>query len=281
MEPKHPPHSMDRNPEHLPLPGLASEDALATDRQFATNLARGLEVLRAFTPSSPVLGNQDIVARTGLPKATVSRLTYTLGLLGFLSRVPGNQKYRLGAGVLALAYPMLAGLAIRQVARPYMEAIARETGCTVNLGMRERLSVVYVDSCRLDPGNLYQPDIGSTRPLLASAIGRAVLLACSADERTALLNRLRVDDPERFNVEHQMWADDQKHFRAHGYCLSRGEWRPEIHAIAAPVRQSLHEDPFALNCTIAASRNRDNMLEREVAPRLREAVRQIELSCAR
>lgn len=276
MEPKQPPPDM----EHT-LPGLANEEGLTADRQFATNLARGLEVLRAFTPSSPVLGNQDIVTRTGLPKATVSRLTYTLGLLGFLSRVPGNQKYRLGAGVLALAYPMLAGLAIRQVARPYMEAIARETGCTVNLGMRERLSVVYVDSCRLDPGNFYQPDIGSTRPLLASAIGRAVLLACSADERTAVLNRLRVADPERFHQEKSMWTNDQKHYRTHGYCVSRGEWRPEIHAIAAPIRQSLHEDPFALNCTIAAARNLDNMLEREVAPRLREAVRQIELSCAR
>jgi len=270
-------HDMARTP----LPGLASADELSKDRQFASNLARGLEVLRAFTPASPVLGNQDIVARTGLPKATVSRLTYTLCLLGFLSRVPGNQKYRLGAGVLALAYPMLAGLAIRQITRPYMEAIARQTGCTVNLGMRERLSVVYVDSCRVDPANVYQPDIGSTRPLLSSSIGRAILLACDAAERTAILNRLRVQDAERFGVEKAMWLADQKHFSANGFCLSHGEWRTEIHAIAVPVRQTLHEDAFALNCTIAAARNRGDFLVREVAPQLKEMVRQIELACAR
>jgi DNA-binding IclR family transcriptional regulator len=264
-----------------PLPGLASSDELSVDRQFATNLARGLDVLRAFSPDRPVLGNQDIVERTGLPKATVSRLTYTLCLLGFLSRVASNQKYRLGAGVLALAYPMLAGLAIRQVARPYLEALARETGCTVNLGVRERLSVVYVDSCRLDPANFYQPDIGSTRPLLISAIGRALLLACEREERTAVLNRLRVEDAERFAAEKPMWAAEQKHFAEHGYCLSRGEWRREIHAIAAPIRQSLQQDAFALNCTVSAMRDAGDLLVREVAPKLKEAVRQIELACAR
>ena len=45
------------------------------DRQFATTLARGLEVLRCFTPLEPLLGNKEISVRTGLPKPTVSRLT--------------------------------------------------------------------------------------------------------------------------------------------------------------------------------------------------------------
>ncbi|EHP42053.1 IclR family transcriptional regulator [Cupriavidus basilensis OR16] len=267
--------------EQTLISGLACTEELSSDRQFATNLARGVEVLRAFTPVRPILGNQDLVVSTGLPKATVSRLTYTLCLLGFLSRVPGTQKYRLGAGVLALAYPMLAGLAIRQVARPYMEAIARETGCTVNLGMRDRLAVVYVDSCRLDPTNVYQPDIGSTRPVLSSSIGRALLLGSSAEERTAVLNRLRVDDPERFKLEKPMWTRDQQHFNARGFCVSRGEWRPEIHAIAAPVRQNAQQEPFALNCTVAALRDKDGFLERDVAPKLLEAVRQIELGLMR
>ena len=30
------------------------------DRQFATTLARGLEVLRCFTPPEPMLGNKEI-----------------------------------------------------------------------------------------------------------------------------------------------------------------------------------------------------------------------------
>ena len=37
------------------------------DRQFVIALARGLDVLRAFTPQDGLLGNHEIAARTGLP----------------------------------------------------------------------------------------------------------------------------------------------------------------------------------------------------------------------
>ncbi|PKM06971.1 MAG: IclR family transcriptional regulator, partial [Gammaproteobacteria bacterium HGW-Gammaproteobacteria-5] len=38
------------------------------DRKFVEALARGLDVLRAFTHGSVVMGNQDIARITGLPK---------------------------------------------------------------------------------------------------------------------------------------------------------------------------------------------------------------------
>jgi DNA-binding IclR family transcriptional regulator len=94
----------------IALPGLVNPHDLTADRQFSMNLARGMEVLRAFTAVDPVLGNREISDRTGLPKPTVSRLTYTLTLLGYLSRVEGLQKYRLGSGVLSLGYPLLANM---------------------------------------------------------------------------------------------------------------------------------------------------------------------------
>jgi hypothetical protein len=68
------------------------------DRQFATTLARGLEVLRCFTPLEPLLGNKEISVRTGLPKPTVSRLTYTLTKLGYL-----RHNIRLGSPTTATA----------------------------------------------------------------------------------------------------------------------------------------------------------------------------------
>ena len=260
----------------LPVPGLLGADELSTDRQFATNLARGLDVLRAFTPSDPMLGNREIADRTGLPKATVSRLTYTLTALGYLTRMDKLQKYRLGSGVLSLGYPLLASLQVRQVARPYMEQIARDTGCTVNLGMRDRLNIVYVDTIRADAGNLYQPDIGSTRPLMTTSMGRALLLGSSLAERTAILNRLKVEDPTRFALDHPQFEADAKLFRVRGFCHSTGDWRREVHAVAVPIRQ--RDEVVALNCTMSAYRLRKGFLEKEVAPRLLEAALRIEQS---
>ena len=56
------------------------------------SLARGLDILTAFTPAEGLLGNQEIAARAGLPKATVSRLTYTLTKLGYLTHIERLEK---------------------------------------------------------------------------------------------------------------------------------------------------------------------------------------------
>lgn len=240
------------------------------------NLARGLEVLRAFTPADPMLGNREISDRTGLPKPTVSRLTYTLTLLGYLSRDTSMQKYRLGAGVLSLSHPMLASMQIRQTARPLMEKLAHKTGCTVNLGMRDRGNVVYIDTVRVDATNIHLPDIGSTRPLLAAAIGRALILACPQAERTAILNYLKVHDKDLFEQHRAAWGCDLKGFVKLGFCHSRGDWQKDVHAVAAPVRLPSREAPVAMNCTLAAYRIPKDKLEHEVVPQLLETVRQLE-----
>ena len=74
---------------------------VATDRSFVVALSRGLDVLRAFQPNDGLLGNQEIAARTNLPKPTVSRLTYTLTRLGYLTPVPRFEKYQLAPAAMA------------------------------------------------------------------------------------------------------------------------------------------------------------------------------------
>src|SRR2546421_3619588 len=93
------------------------------DRQFATTLARGLEVLRCFTPLEPLLGNKEISVRTGLPKPTVSRLTYTLTKLGYLRHNMRLGKYQLGSAVLSIGLPPSSPMNIRQAARPLMKEL--------------------------------------------------------------------------------------------------------------------------------------------------------------
>jgi DNA-binding IclR family transcriptional regulator len=100
------------------------QDPAERDSQFVTALARGLDVLRAFHPKDGALGNQQLAERTGLPKPTVSRLTYTLSRLGYLTHLPEVGKYVLGAGVLSLGFTCLGAMGIRQIARPFMQELA-------------------------------------------------------------------------------------------------------------------------------------------------------------
>ena len=149
------------------------------DRQFATTLARGLEVLRCFTPLEPLLGNKEISVRTGLPKPTVSRLTYTLTKLGYLRHNMRLGKYQLGSAVLSIGYPLLASMNVRQVARPMMKELADYCNGWVSMGVRDRLNMVYVETCRSGNGITTLPDIGTSVPISQSVIGRAFLAACT------------------------------------------------------------------------------------------------------
>src|SRR5690606_36950798 len=126
-----------------------------------------------FRSDSPVLGNKEFVQRTGLSKSTVARLTHTLVQLGYLRRDNASGKYRLGAAVLVMGYPLLASMQLRQIARPLMKQLAGEINGAVSLVIRDRLQMIYVETARSNEALQTRPDIGASLPMLASAAGRA------------------------------------------------------------------------------------------------------------
>ena len=95
----------------------------------------------------------------------------------------------------------------------------------------------------------------------------------------AILNHLKLEDSKRYALDKPVLDADQKAFAARGWCHSRGDWRQEVHAVGAPIRVPPREEPMALNCTLSAYRLGKDTLERDVAPRLMDAIRQIEVAC--
>src|SRR6204780_71930 len=164
---------------------------VATDRSFVVALSRGLDVLRAFHPNDGLLGNQEIAARTKLPKPTISRLTYTLTKLGYLTPVPRFEKYQLAPSAMALGYAALANLGVRHLSEAFREELMRETGGAVAVGGRDRLSMIYFGQSRNGLTLGVQLDVGSRIPIAPAAMGRAYLWALPSKLRAALLGELR------------------------------------------------------------------------------------------
>lgn len=225
-----------------------SRDDAGKDRQFVTALARGLEILRAFRPGEVSLGNQDLAERTGLPKATVSRLTNTLRELGYLVDHGPTGAYSLGPGVLALGYAMIAGLEIRERARPLMLELARSANASVALGARDRLSVTYLECCRGEGTVTLSLDVGSRIPLATTAMGRAIMAALPEREREYLLRAIRDREPDDFRRIERGVSEAVEQLRRQGFVTSFGDWRPDIHAVAAPVLTINGQRLYGMNC---------------------------------
>lgn len=236
-------------PHRVPL----GYEQYAGDKQFATTLARGIELLRCFTAEHNELSNGELSQRTGLPRPTISRLTYTLTALGYLRHDARTGRYALGSALIAATYPLMASIPLRQQARPLMNALADATGAHVSMGLRDRLDIVLVETSRLPAREIQRAqidggthgtrgrsghvgamaDIGLTLPIVGSAIGRAYLAGLSAEAREALLNEIRVKAPEDWaRFEAGMRAAVREHAR-HGFCTMDGELVSEVLAVGA------------------------------------------------
>src|SRR5258708_19934418 len=146
---------------------------VASGRSFVVAVSGGLDVWRAFHPNDGLLGNQEIAARTNLPKPTVSRLTYTLTKLGYLTPVPRFEKYQLAPSAMALGYAALANLGVRHLSEAYREEVMRETGGAGAVGGRGRHNIGYFRQSRNRPTPGGQPHVGSRSPAAAPPTGPA------------------------------------------------------------------------------------------------------------
>jgi DNA-binding IclR family transcriptional regulator len=247
------------------------------DRKFVAALARGLEVLRAFTPAEGLLGNGEIVERTGLPKPTVSRLTYTLTKLGYLTHVERLGKYQLAPASLALGYSALANMRIRQIARSYMQEFAKYVDATVALGTRDRLDMIYIEHCRSKHGVMLRLGLGSRIPMATTAMGRALIAGLPETERDWLLGYIKRQEGKRWPQVRAGIERAVADLATRGFTLSVGEWEHDINAVGVPVMAPDGSGSFAFNCGAPAFQFTRKRLENDIGPRLVNMVRNIEV----
>lgn len=248
----------------------------ATDRNFVVALSRGLDVLRAFHPNDGLLGNQEIAARTNLPKPTVSRLTYTLTKLGYLTPVPRFEKYQLAPAALALGYAALANLGVRHLSEPFREEVMRETGGAVAVGGRDRHSMIYFGQSRNGLTLGVQLDVGSRVPIATSAMGRAYFWSLAEDERAALLRDLREHYGSRWPKLRDGLERSGEVVAKYGFAISAGEWQTDVHAAGVALKLNDGTGPYAFNCGAPAFRFTEDRLINDIGPRLLAMVRNIE-----
>lgn len=279
------------NPQHQPdnIPMTTIDHALedapaaeparnAEERYFITALARGLDVLACFRPGDKALSNQQIAERCRLPKSTVTRITFTLTKLGYLVQIESGGKYALGTATLALGSSMLARMDVRQLARPMMQALANDTGTTLAIAVRDRLSMIYVEVCRSTATLALTLQVGSRIPLATSAIGRAYLARVSELERKGILDRCReLDDMAFANLSRGIEKGLQD-YREFGCTTSFGDWQKDVNGIAVGFHPVGSSQAMAINCGGPASSLSKEFLLGEVRPRLIALAERLESS---
>lgn len=237
--------------------------------QFVTALARGFAILRCFEYGEQFLGNQDIALRTGLPKPTVSRLSFTLASLGYLSYSPALEKYALGVGVLALGHAFMKGNGVVDVARPLMRELADYTQSAVMLAVPDGLRMVLLEVCQGDPTFQMKLEPGSRVQHASTALGRAHLAAVAPEvfERS-LLEVEEECEPALWKKVRAGIVRAREDYQQYGFCFSLGDWNPEVFAVGVPMVSADRSRILAFNCSGRVSVMTREKLIHDFGPRL-------------
>ncbi|WP_299965063.1 helix-turn-helix domain-containing protein [uncultured Roseobacter sp.] len=238
-----------------------------TDRKFANTLARGLSVLRAFRVSDDGITRTELVVRTGLAPATITRLTHTLKELGYLSQ--HGSLLRLGPAAFALASVANASGSFLDIADGAMQDLADRTRTMVLLAVPDGPSMTLVRTWRpqgvasiwLEPGNRV--------PIAHSSTGQAYLAGLSAA-------RFAAKNPDA--IWQQMRQAGRAQLATQGFSVIQGPTRytNSVNAVAHPYLAGDLGEPVVFTCGATPDMLSDTRAVQEVGPALRDVVRALE-----
>ncbi|MEJ8854451.1 hypothetical protein WKW79_07720 [Variovorax robiniae] len=157
-----------------------------------------------------------------------------------------------------------------------IKQLADEVRGMVGISIRDRTSMVYMETCRSEDDSAPPIDIGAAFPIMVSANGRAWLARAAPEERDKALNQIKVLYPklhaERIaEVRHAL-----RDFVQLGYCTSPGILRPDRLALAVPMARPVNAEIVVFNCTVALRGRAVPPLRAEIAGRLVTLVREVE-----
>ena len=175
------------------VPVRPGEDLRRTRRPAASACSTDASPSSARSKAGPARSRTSW-RKHGLARPTAHRLIQGLEDHGFLASV-GGFGYALGPRLLALAASAMRDLPLRELARPALERLARSTGESAQLYVRDGDRRICIDAAESRSELRTIVEIGASLPLTKGSAGK-IFLAWSADhDRTRLVRS--AEDPER------------------------------------------------------------------------------------
>lgn len=254
-------------------PGGAGGTARPSD--FVQSLDRGLAVIRAFGPGRERLSLSDVARETGLTRAAARRFLLTLVALGYV-RSDGRE-FSLRPRVLELGYAYLSGLAMPEIASPYLEELVAQVRESSSISVLDGHQIVYVARVPTKRIMTVAISVGTRFPAYATSMGRVLLAGLSEDELERYLAEAeREPFTSRTQTDPGRLREVIREVRRQGYAIVDQELEEGLRAIAAPIHGAGDAVIAAINVSAHASRVSLAAMRAELLPALLETARRIE-----
>ncbi|CAD0187207.1 hypothetical protein RUESEDTHA_04119 [Ruegeria sp. THAF57] len=229
-----------------------------------------MRVLRAFQFGDHGLSNQELSERTGIPKSTISRLTFTLLELGFLAHASRNDKFRPGPGLLALGQVANDAMPFVQQNRECFQKIADDTNSLVLMLAREDNALMIISAVR-PTGRVGRTfDVGHRLPLVGSSSGHAFMATMEDAEFETLLPDLVEEYKTPEDQIRSLRAKAAEDIFNHGFHFAptEGYFNTIIKAVATTLYSRDLAQQVAISCVVGRNARSDAELSEFVGPKM-------------
>jgi IclR family pca regulon transcriptional regulator len=251
-----------------------------TGPDFIEALARGLDVIAAFTPGRPAMSLAEVAAAADLARPTARRILLTLAELDYV-RVEGRG-YTLTPKVLELGVAYVRSMGLWDVARSHMERLVERTNESCSIAQLDGSDIVYVARVAVPKIVGLSVQIGTRFPALPTSLGKVLLAALSPAELQHVLAQ-----PTRSGLTPR-WQPDQaerdaelREVRARGWALTDEQLALGIRSVAAPLRDGDGRVVAALNVNCHAAETTVEYLVDHHLPLLLQTAGEISADFAR
>src|SRR6266850_7666497 len=148
------------------------EQAVKTAKARLSSVANAIRLLTSFSGEEDELGITTLANRLRLAKSTVHRLAATLTGSGFLEQNSDTGKYRLGMALFELGALVRRRMDVANEGRPKLRELLEKTGETVQMGVVDHLSVLYVYEMESPHAIRMAAAVGGRAPLHCTAVGK-------------------------------------------------------------------------------------------------------------
>lgn len=196
-------------------------------------IARVAMILTVFQNNEDLIGVSQLSRRTGLPKASVSRITKELVAHDFLERK--DDKVRLGLKFFELGAKARRPKNLRRLAIATLADLRRTTGHTIHLAVLEGREVVYIEKLHGREDIRLPSTIGGRYPAHATGVGKAMLAHYSERQvEDYLKNPLENVGPRTITRPAELRIELEA-VRANGVAYEREESGRGICCAASPI----------------------------------------------
>jgi DNA-binding IclR family transcriptional regulator len=235
---------------------------------------RALLILSSFDDQHPEQGLSDIAQEVELHKATTHRIVTTLVNYGFLERIAGNQKYRLGLQLTDLGFKAIRRLDLRREALPYMNELTQKLSEACDLSILDRGEVFYIEYIQGPRALTVAAAVGQRLPTYCTASGKLFLAHLPVKDLNAILSHPLKAYTRNTITSPDMLRRKLEEIRTQGFALDDEEFEYGIRAISAPIFDRQGQVVASISIPSPTSRMNDERIP-QIAEELMETARLI------